>query len=129
VGEHRPYKATVVGSNPSAGTSLKEETMAIIKLIILINTICTIACCIIMDSKGRSVFSGALLGLLLGPIGLLVCVCLSRDDDVIANELIASGRRKRCDECGSLISVEARRCPFCAYAQSMLEQLKEIEKI
>lgn len=41
--------------------------------------ICTVACNMIMEARGRSKLIGTILGLIGGPIGVVVCFCLPGD--------------------------------------------------
>lgn len=88
--------------------------------------ICSVASGTIMYSKGRSKFIGQVLGLVFGPIGLLICFCLPTDEEEAAKRLIASGRKRRCNECGSLVDAKLKECPFCSYAKAVIEQLRQV---
>jgi hypothetical protein len=88
--------------------------------------ICSATGGIVMESKGRSKFVGEVLGLIFGPIGLMICFCFPKDEIAVAKRLIEKGIKKKCSECGSLIDVNAKVCPFCSYAKVIIEQLNQI---
>ena len=90
--------------------------------------VCSVSSGTIMKRKGRSELTGNTLGLFLGPVGILICFCLPADEEKVAERLIKSGLKKRCNDCGSLIDADAKVCPFCSYAKAMIEQLRQVVK-
>lgn len=57
-------------------------------------------CGVIMDSKGRSILVGILVGALLGPFGILFA--------------LAEGKgKKECPECKEMMLYDAKVCPHC----------------
>jgi hypothetical protein len=76
--------------------------------------ICAIAGGAIASSKGLSGCMGMALGFLLGPIGLLIVVCLPASPLVVAQaQQIEAGPSKLCPHCRSIIPAAASVCRFC----------------
>ena len=66
----------------------------------------------IASNKGRSGCAWFCVGVLLGPIGLIMSMAVPRDQAGMDAEKLASGYR-RCEKCAELIRAEAVKCRFC----------------
>jgi hypothetical protein len=75
--------------------------------------LCGIVGAIICDEKGRSAFGGLLVGLLFGPIGIIICAVLSRDDTALEQRALRSGQMRKCPHCAEPIRPEAKVCRYC----------------
>lgn len=75
--------------------------------------ICGAAGSVICENKGRSALEGFLLGLLLGPIGLIICGVLPKDVTAIEHRALRSGAIRKCPYCAELVRLEARVCRYC----------------
>ncbi|MFO8086826.1 MAG: hypothetical protein R6T91_03325, partial [Bacteroidales bacterium] len=84
-----------------------------------------IICAIIASNKGRSGFGWFIIGLLLGPLGVILALVVSKNKDKITREdkiprNVIDRRDKKtlhlereCPDCISTISAKASVCKFC----------------
>jgi len=77
---------------------------------------CAVGAALIAAGKGRSGGKGFLVGLLLGPMGVLIALGLP--DAKRAQELGAQETLRRCPECAELIQRAAVKCRYCGAAIS-----------
>ncbi len=76
--------------------------------------VCAVVGASVTRSKGRGSAPGALLGLFLGPVGLLITVILPKNEGGLEAEQLEAGDRRRCPQCAELVRREALKCRFCA---------------
>lgn len=67
----------------------------------------------INQNKGNSFPTGCLLGVLLGPIGLIIVLLLSRNDSELERRGIVTGPTRYCPYCAELVKQEAKICKHC----------------
>ena len=64
------------------------------------------------SSKGKA-GAGLALGLLLGPLGVVIALFLKADAHKVESNAIKSGESKKCPFCSELIKVDAVVCRHC----------------
>ena len=81
---------------------------------IVIWFLCGVASMMIANNKGRSGCGWFLLGVLLGPFGILFALIASSVQPTpIDPEAPTSETHVRCPECRELVRRDARRCKHC----------------
>lgn len=74
------------------------------------------------SSKGRSGCSYFLLGVLLGPLGIILALVTKTDHQAVERDRISTGLERKCPMCAELVKAEAVLCKHCG------SELPKIEK-
>ncbi len=82
-------------------------------LYVLIWLACGVAAAMIYSGKGRSGGAAFLLGLFLGPIGVLLAALTPADPAGQEAKALQGGTMKKCPNCAELVKAEAAVCRFC----------------
>jgi ribosomal protein L32 len=75
--------------------------------------ICGFAAAAIYSNKGRSGAAAFIVGVLFGPIGVLLALLSSRDTAAVERKALTEGAIKKCPYCGELVRREAVVCKHC----------------
>lgn len=70
---------------------------------------------LIYKNKGRDLLGGFLLGVLLGPIGVLLAALSNPDPKIIEARRLATGTQKKCPRCAELVQADALVCKHCSH--------------
>ena len=68
---------------------------------------------VVASNKGNSGVAWFFVGVLLGPIGLILSLVVSGDPAGVERKKIEDGGYLRCEKCAELIRAEATKCRFC----------------
>lgn len=74
-------------------------------LYLMLWLLCALTAAYVYNQKGRSLWIGALAGLILGPIGVILALLTSKRAPALPT--------KQCPHCKTQIDWNARVCPTC----------------
>lgn len=75
---------------------------------------CGFVAAMIASSKGGNGALGFLVGLLLGPFGIVIALFMGNDVDKV-EALVASGKAKKCPMCAEAVLPDAVICKHCGH--------------
>lgn len=78
--------------------------------------LCAFIGAMIVESKGRNPGIGLILGLLFGPIGLIIAAIISPNQEELDRRNAKEGKLKRCPDCAEMVQAEAKICRFCGHS-------------
>lgn len=102
--------------------------------VIIIAFICGVISAVVAVNKGRSGVGWFVIGNLLGPLGLVLSLVVSKNQQAVEQAAIATGDMRKCPFCAELIKSEASVCRHCGREikdapRSSPEQAHHIKKL
>ena len=94
--------------------------------LIIVSTVCALISSYVANEKGRHWLIWLIVGLLGGPIGLLVILLWPKDQKVLDQKALYYGELKKCPACAELIKTDANKCRFCGTELDKYEPIIEI---
>lgn len=88
---------------------------------------CGLVTAVIANNKGRGGFTWFLVGFVLGLLGIITSIVISKDDVVLSEKAISDGISKKCIFCAELIKSDAVLCKHCGKEQLTNNEKTEIK--
>lgn len=73
------------------------------------------------ETRGNSAMLGLLLGLLLGPIGLVIIALQGQNHKALLQRAVQRGELRICTRCAEAIQYHALQCPHCGQGYQRIE--------
>ncbi len=94
-------------------------------IVVVVWFVCALIAAAICEGKGHSAVAGFFLGLLLGPIGVIIAAVLSSDETVLEERALNSGQMRKCPYCAEPVRWDAKVCRYCGRELTATELLRE----
>lgn len=88
---------------------------------------CALLAAFVGMQKGRSGLGWFLMGLMAGPVALLVAMAMGENWRQLDLDALEDGKRKRCPYCDEIIRKKAAVCRYCARDVPLAEPTAPVE--
>ena len=80
---------------------------------IIVWLLCGLICTVIAGAKGRSSFGHFFIGVLFGPLGVILSLVMPKNTDRLEKLALNAGDLKKCPQCAEIVKSEAIKCKHC----------------
>lgn len=96
--------------------------------ILILLLVCGLIAGAITDSRGRGKGFGFWIGLLLGPLGIVLALFVKSDVGGVERQQLSSGDMRKCPYCAEVIKSEATVCRYCGHDLPAIDPLEPLIK-
>jgi hypothetical protein len=82
---------------------------------VVIWVLCGLVAAAIYQNKGRSWGAAFLVGLIFGPIGVILAALTPANPAGQAQRALSGGAAKKCPQCAELVQPDAKICRYCQH--------------
>ena len=81
--------------------------------LLIIWILCGVISLVVATNKGRNAFGWFVLGVLGGPLGLVLALVVPKNQKTLESQALERGDMTKCHSCAELVRAEAVRCRYC----------------